>query len=71
MEAAVLTVFKQENVLYIKWHLSENRCDTFQNMLKSITLLPAKTFGNINLYQQTVVLNIIYDFGIEISFMEK
>ena len=71
MEAAVLTVFKQENVLYIKWHLSENRCDTFQNMLKSITLLPAKKFGNINLYQQTVVLNIIYDFGIEISFMEK
>ena len=40
-------------------------------MLKNITLLPAKKFGNIHLYQQTVVLKIIYDFEIEISFMEK
>ena len=30
-----------------------------------------KKFGNINLYQQTVLLKIIYDFRIEISFMEK
>ena len=30
-----------------------------------------KKLGNINLYQQTVLLKIIYDGRIEISFMEK
>ena len=44
---------------------------TFQNLLKNITLLPAEKFGNINLYQQTVLLKIIYDFRTEISFMKK
>ena len=44
---------------------------TFQNLLKHITLLPAKKFGNVNLYQQTVLLKMIYDFRSEISFMEK
>ena len=44
---------------------------TFQSLLKNITLLPAENFGSINLYQQTVKLKIIYDFRIEISFMEK
>ena len=44
---------------------------TFQNLLKNITLLPAVKFRNINLYQQTVLLKMIYDFRIEISFMEK
>ena len=46
---------------------------TFQNLLKNITLLPAEKFGNIliNLYQETVLLKIIYEFWIEISFMEK
>ena len=44
---------------------------TFQNLLKNIALLPAEMFGNINLYQQTVLLKLIYDFRIEISFMEK
>ena len=44
---------------------------TFQSLLKNITLLPAEKFGNINLYQQTVLLKIIYDFRSEISFMEK
>ena len=44
---------------------------TFQSLLKNITLLPAEKFGNINLYQQTVLLKIIYDFRIETSFMEK
>ena len=43
----------------------------FQNLLKNITLLPAVKFRNINLYQQTVLLKMIYDFRIEISFMEK
>ena len=42
---------------------------TFQNLLKNITLLPAEKFGNINLYQQTVLFKI-YGFRIEISFME-
>ena len=40
-------------------------------MLKNITLLPAEKFRSINLYQQTNLLKIIYDFGIEISFIEK
>ena len=44
---------------------------TFQNLLKNITLLPAVKFRNINLYQQTVLLKMIYDFRIEISFIEK
>ena len=44
---------------------------TFQSLLKNITLLPAEKFGNINLYQQTVLLKIIYEFMIEISFIEK
>ena len=44
---------------------------TFQNLLKNITLLPAVKFRNINLYQQTVLLKIIYDIWIEISFMDK
>ena len=39
--------------------------------MKNIKLLPAEKFGNINLYQQTVLLKIIYDFRIETSFMEK
>ena len=43
----------------------------FQNLLKDLTKLPAKRFGNINLYQQTVLSKIIYDFRSEISFMEK
>ena len=43
----------------------------FQNFLKNITLIPAEKFGNINLYQQTVLLKIIYDFKIEIFFTEK
>ena len=39
---------------------------TFQNLLKNITLLvlTAEKFGNIKLYQQTVLLKIIYDFRI-------
>ena len=45
---------------------------TFQSLLKNITLVYLlKKLGNINLYQQTVLLKIIYDFRIEISFMEK
>ena len=71
METAVLFFFKQENVLYIKWHLSENLISTFQSLLKNITLLPAEKFENINLYQKTVLLKIFYDFMIEISFMKK
>ena len=44
---------------------------TFQSLLKNITLLPAEKFGNIDLHQHAVLLKIIYDFRIEISFMEK
>ena len=44
---------------------------TFQSLLKNVTLLPAEKFGNINFYQQTVLLKMNYDFRIEISFMEK
>ena len=32
---------------------------------------PGEKFRNINLYQQTVLLKIIYDFRIEILFTEK
>ena len=35
------------------------------------SLLPAEKFRIINLYQRTVLLKIIYNFRIEISFMEK
>ena len=38
---------------------------TFQNLFKKITLLPAEKFGNINFYQQTVSLKLIYDFRVE------
>ena len=69
MKTAVLAFFKQEDLLYIKWHLSKSW--TFQSLLKNIILLPAEKFDNINLYQKTVLLKIIYDFMIEISFMEK
>ena len=44
---------------------------TFPSLLKNITLLPAEKFENIKLCQQTVLLKIIYDFTIEIPFMEK
>ena len=37
----------------------------------STSLLPAEKFRIINLYQRTVLLKIIYNFRIEISFMEK
>ena len=40
-----------------------------ENLYK--TLLPAEKFENINLLQQTVLFKIIYDFKIEVSFMEK
>ena len=43
----------------------------FQNLLKIITLLPAEKFENIDLYQQEVLLKLIYDLKIEILFMEK
>ena len=34
---------------------------TFQSLLKNITLLPAEKFGNTKLYQQTLLLKLIYD----------
>ena len=40
-----------------------------ENLYK--TLLPAEKFENINLLQQTILFKIIYDFKIEVSFMEK
>ena len=53
---------------------------TFQNLLTNKTLLPAEKLeiltdllksGNINWYQQTALLKIIYDFRTEISFKDK
>ena len=44
---------------------------TFQSLFKNKTLFLAEKFGNINLYQQTVLLKKIYVFRIGISFMEK
>ena len=73
METAVLAFFKQENLATIYKMTPVRKSYTFQSLLKNITLslLPAAKFGNINLYQQTVLLKIIYDFRTEISFMEK
>ena len=51
--------------------MSVRKSYAFQSLLKNITLLLAEKFGNINLYQQTFLLKIIYDFSTEISFMEK
>ena len=73
METAVLA-FSNKKTYYIgiKWKMTSVRKSyTFQSLLKNIALLPAEKFGNINLYQQTVLLKIIYDFRIEISFIEK
>ena len=63
--------FFQTRKLTIYKMTSIRKLNTFQSLLKNITLLPAEKFGNINLYQQKVLLKIIYDFRIEISFMEK
>ena len=63
MDTAVLVFFKQENLLYVKWHLSENLTASYiSKFVKHYYLLTV---------QQTVLLKIIYDFRIEISFMEK
>ena len=43
----------------------------FQNLLKNMTLSPDEKFGSINLYQQTVLLKVICDFRIDISFMDQ
>ena len=43
----------------------------FSKSVRNMKLLPAEKFGNINLYQQTVLLKIIFDFRIEISYMEQ
>ena len=51
--------------------ISARKSYTFQNLFKNMTLLPAEKFGNIHLFQQTVLLKIIYDFRIEIYFMEN
>ena len=37
LDTAVLTFFKQENLLYIKWYLSENLIATFQSLFNAIT----------------------------------
>ena len=47
---------------------SARKSYTFQNLLKNITLLPSKKFGNINLYQQTVLLKIVYDLGLKFLY---
>ena len=69
--------FFQTRKITIYKMISVRKSYTFQSLLKNTILLPAEKFGNINLsayyqlYQQTVLLKIIYDFRIEISFMEK
>ena len=63
--------FLQTRKLTIYKMTSVRKFYTFQSLLKNITLLPAEKFENINLYQQTVLLKIIYEFRIEFSFMEK
>ena len=69
-----MAFFKQENLLYMIYKMTSARKSyTFQSLLKNITLVDYLTekSENINLYQQTVLLKIIYDFRIETSFMER
>ena len=73
--------FSSKKTVTIKWLLSENLA--FQNLLKKRKLLPDEKFWNIlafdkkskrksnQLYLLTVLLNFIYDFRVEISFMPK
>ena len=63
--------FFQKRKLTIYKITSVRKSYTFQSLLKNIALLPAEKFGNINLYQQTVLLKKFYVFRIGISFMEK
>ena len=70
METVVLAFFKQENLLYIKDICQKTIYIRFK-IFKNITLLLAEKFGNMNIYQQTVLLKIIYDFRVQISFMKK
>ena len=56
--------FFQTRKLTIYKMTSLRKSNTFQNLLKNITVLSAEKFGNIKLYQQTVLLKIIYDFRI-------
>ena len=41
----------------------------FSKSVKNMKLLQAEKFGNINLYQHTVLLKTICDFWTEISFI--
>ena len=75
LKIALLVFVSKKNVIINNKMASENL--TFQNLLKSRKLLPAEKFGNIlafknvkesyyHLYQQTVLLKIIYLFRVEI-----
>ena len=61
MDTAVLAR-KQETLLYVKWHLSENLIASYISKFVQ-HCLPADS--------SAVLLKIIYDFRIENSFMEK
>ena len=52
METAVLALFKQENLQYIKWHLSENLLYISKFIEK---LFLAEKFGNINLSAESFI----------------
>ena len=56
--------FFQKRKLTIYKITSVRKSYTFQSLLKNIALLPAEKFGNINLYQQTVLLKIIDEIEI-------
>ena len=58
--------FSNKNTYYKM--TSVRKLYTFQNLLKIRTLIPAEKFGNINLYQQTVLLKTIYDFIQDLNF---
>ena len=63
MDIGVLAFFKKENLLYVKWHLSGSLMASYiSKFVEHYYLLTVR---------QTVLLKIIYDFTIEISFMEK
>ena len=59
VKIAVSAFFKEENLL---WNGICQKIVYISKPVKNVKLLPAEKFGNINLYQQTVLLKTIYDF---------
>ena len=62
-ERRKLTIYKMTSVRKSYSYISK--------FVQKYNGIPAEKFENDTLYHQTVLLKIVYDFRIEISFMEK